>query len=74
MDKLLDWLNDHDLISINRLEERAGIPQRVLSKALKGTRPLPEKYCKPLAKILKEYGYKTNNNPLLNKGTGDKTE
>lgn len=58
MDKLLNWLRDHDLFSINRLEERAGIPQRVLSKALKGDRPLPDKYVKPLKKILKEYGYK----------------
>jgi hypothetical protein len=57
MDNLLDWINKRDLISINRLEERAGIPQRVLSKALKGDRPLPEKYIKPLQKILKDYGY-----------------
>lgn len=58
MDKLLDWIKDHDLISINRLEERAGIPQRSLHKAIKGIRPLPEKYVKPLIKELKKYGYK----------------
>lgn len=58
MDKLLDWIKDHDMLSINRLEERAGIPQRVLAKALKGDRPLPDKYVKPLEKILKKYGYK----------------
>lgn len=55
---LTNWLLENDLIVINRLEYRAGIPQRVLSKALKGVRPLPEKYVKPLKKILKEYGYK----------------
>lgn len=55
---LTNWLCKNDLIVINRLEERAGIPQRVLSKALKGDRPLPDKYIKPLIKILKQYGYK----------------
>lgn len=58
MDKLLAWIEEHDLLSINRLEERAGIPQRSLHKAIKGIRPLPDKYIKPLKKILKEYGYK----------------
>jgi chromosome partitioning protein len=58
MEKLLDWLKDHDLLSINRLEERVGIPQRSLHKAIKGIRPLPEKYEQPLTKELKKYGYK----------------
>lgn len=58
MDKILDWIKEHDLLSINRLEERAGIPQRSLHKALNGVRPLPNKYVKPLEKILKKYGYK----------------
>jgi uncharacterized protein YcgL (UPF0745 family) len=58
MDKLLDWIRDHDLLSINRLEERAGVPQRVLQKALKGERPLPAHHAKKLEKELKKYGYK----------------
>jgi hypothetical protein len=58
MDKLLEWIREHDLLSINRLEERAGVPQRVLSKALKGDRPLPKKYIDPLIKQLKKYGYR----------------
>jgi hypothetical protein len=58
MDKLLDWIREHDLLSINRLELRAGVPQRVLQKALQGDRPLPDKYAKPLIKELKKYGYK----------------
>jgi hypothetical protein len=55
---IIEWLRDHDLLSINRIERRVGIPQRVLAKALKGDRPLPEKYIRPLIKQLKKYGYK----------------
>jgi hypothetical protein len=58
MDKLLDWIREHDLLSINRLEERADVPQRVLQKALKGERPLPARHVKKLEKELKKYGYK----------------
>lgn len=57
MNDILEWLKEHDLISINGLEIRVGIPQRVLQKALKGDRPLPKKYLKPLINELKKYGY-----------------
>lgn len=56
--KLLLWIKKHNLLSIHGLEKRAGIPQSVLDKALKGNRPLPEKYIPKLIEILKEYGYK----------------
>jgi hypothetical protein len=57
MDKLLDWIREHDLLSINRLEERAGVPQRVLQKALKGERPLPAHHAKAIIDLLVEYGF-----------------
>lgn len=54
---LIDWLKAHDLLSLNRLEQITGMPQNSLHKAIKGVRPLPEKYVKPLVKELKKYGY-----------------
>lgn len=57
-DDAIDWVKTHDLISINRLEERVGIPQRVLAKAIAGSRALPEKYIGPLTVELKKYGFK----------------
>lgn len=60
IDHAVVWLQTHDLISINRLEKKVGIPQRVLSKVITGLdgRTLPEKYHKALLKELKEYGFK----------------
>jgi hypothetical protein len=55
--KLLDWIKSRDLLSINRVEERCGIPQRMLQKALKELQPLPDKYVPSLQKELKKYGY-----------------
>ena len=52
------WLKEHDLITINRLEKKVGIPQRSLSKAMAGIRDLPEKYHADLIAELKKYGYK----------------
>jgi hypothetical protein len=57
IEHVLEWLKEHDLISINALEIKAGIPQRNLHKVLNGQRPLPVKYHKVLIKILKGYGY-----------------
>jgi hypothetical protein len=56
----LKWLEEHDLIKINRLEQKAGIPQRVLKKVLDNTdgRSLPLKYHQILIDLLKEYGLK----------------
>lgn len=60
IDKAITWLQSHDLISINRLEKKIGIPQRVLSKVVKELdgRTLPDKYHKDLITELKKYGFK----------------
>lgn len=60
IDKAIAWLQEHDLIAINRLESKLGIPQRVLSKVVKATdgRQLPEKYHEGLFAELKKYGFK----------------
>lgn len=60
IEKAIEWLQTHDLISINRLEKKVGIPQRVLSKVIKQLdgRDLPEKYHDDLIKELKRYGFK----------------
>lgn len=60
IDKAITWLQEHELISINRLEKKIGIPQRVLSKVVKELdgRTLPGKYHKDLIAELKKYGFK----------------
>lgn len=60
IDRAIAWLREHDLISINRLEKKIGIPQRVLSKVVTGLdgRALPEKYHDALISELKKYGFK----------------
>lgn len=58
MKPVIDWLNNHDLIVINRLEKKIGIPQRVLKKVIdeQDGRALPEIYHEPLIKELEKYG------------------
>jgi hypothetical protein len=60
IDRAITWLQEHDLISINRLEKKIGIPQRVLSKVVTGLdgRALPDKYHEALIAELKKYGFK----------------
>lgn len=60
IDRAIAWLQEHDLISINRLENKIGIPQRVLSKVVNQLdgRTLPDKYHKDLITELKKYGFK----------------
>lgn len=56
--KIFKWLNEHDLIPPLRLERKLSIPDRSLTKAIAGLRPLPDKYIEPLIKELRRYGYK----------------
>jgi len=58
IDNAIVWLRAHDLIAINRLEKKCGIPQRVLSKVVTELdgRSLPEKYHSALINELKKYG------------------
>ncbi len=58
MKPILEWLSNHDLIVINRLEKKVGIPQRVLKKVIdeQDGRALPEVYYEPLIRELEKYG------------------
>ena len=60
IEKAITWLQEHELISINRLERKIGIPQRVLSKVVTGLdgRGLPDKYHEALIAEIKKYGFK----------------
>lgn len=60
IEKAIAWLQEHDLITINRLEKKVGIPPRQLHKVLSGFegRKLPEKYHAGLINELKKYGFK----------------
>jgi hypothetical protein len=51
------WLKKHDLINQRALEEKCGLPQGSLYKAVKGVRNLPEHYVPLLFDKLKSYGY-----------------
>lgn len=57
-EKVLSWLKQHDLITIQRLEVRCNIPQRMLQKAIKELQPLPDKYVPEIVAVLKQYGYR----------------
>lgn len=56
-DKIINFLKAHELISINALEKKCGLPQSTIYKAQNG-RTLPEKYHESLIKELKRYGLK----------------
>ncbi|MDE3248674.1 MAG: hypothetical protein KGO82_08450 [Bacteroidota bacterium] len=54
--EIITWLNQHPLIKVNALEKAAGVPSGALDKAMKGNRPLPEKYIVALIDVLQHYG------------------
>lgn len=49
---ILDYLKAKPWVNKSALEQLLGIPQSTLSKAVKGTMPLPKKWVAPLAKEL----------------------
>lgn len=60
--QIIAWLKNHDLIKINALEERCGIPQACINKVIKGKIELPEKHVPALLKELRVYGLKLQAN------------
>jgi hypothetical protein len=55
--QIVQWLIGHELISLNRLEEKLEMSQGCLSKAKKGIIHIPIKYLSPLEKELNAYGF-----------------
>ena len=58
MDKILKFLKDHPLISINGLEKKCKMPRDCIYKVKTGQRKMPTKHLSKLVEVLKEYGYK----------------
>ena len=63
---IIQWLKEHDLININGLHKKLQLPSKTIR--LDGSRKIPDKYIKPIAEILAEYGF---NSPAEQ---GNKTE
>lgn len=55
---IVEWLRQHELISIFALEKKCKIPASTIWRAIKGTRGLPKKHFIPLKMELKKYGLK----------------
>ncbi len=56
--QILDWIKNHDLIKVNSLEKKCGIPQAMINKALSGKVALPVKHLPALLKALRPYGFR----------------
>lgn len=57
-EQVLKFLRTHELISLNALEKKLGIPQSTLYKAIHDIRDLPAKHIPQLKAELKAYGLK----------------
>jgi hypothetical protein len=57
-EKILQWLENHDLITILRLETKLKIPKNLIGQCIRGLKPLPNKHVDALETELKKYGYK----------------
>lgn len=59
-EKIVKFLREHPLISLNSLEEMLGIPQSTLSKAVKenSERDIPVKHIPAIVEVLISYGLK----------------
>lgn len=56
-DRIISFLNSHDLISVNGLEKKLYIYPNTIHQAKKGLRPIPEKYLDKIAIFLISYGF-----------------
>lgn len=57
---ILDYLKAKAWVNKSALEQKLGIPQSTLSKAVKGAMPLPKKWVAPLANELGLINYFKN--------------
>ncbi len=52
---IVNWLRlNKDVLSFNSIEMKYGIPQGTLSKVVKGSRPLPNKWIADLTALQKQ--------------------
>lgn len=65
--KIIEFLETHPFIALNRVEEFLKMPARTLSKVKQGTdgRGIPDKYLDALEEVLKHYGYPNHSGTLL---------
>lgn len=56
-EKIMSFLDSHDLISMRALEIRVGMPISTLNQTRHG-RKIPKKFIEPLCEVLKDYGMK----------------
>lgn len=62
---IIEWLRNHELINISRLERRCDISQGLLSKCMKDTInnatgetwKLPQKHIENIVSALRDYGF-----------------
>jgi predicted transcriptional regulator len=57
-EKIIEFLKEHLALSLNQLEKQSGLPQSLLSKAMKGKRRLNQNHIEKLVPILEQYGFK----------------
>lgn len=58
-EKIIGFLSQRPALSLNKLEKEAGLPQSLLSKAMKGKRRLNQAHIEKLIPIIIIYGFKT---------------
>lgn len=57
-DEVINFLHDRPALSLNQLEKESGLPQSLLSKAMKGKRRLNQSHIEKLVPVLEKYGFK----------------
>lgn len=58
---LRTWLQEHNLLPINALENKAGIPKDTLWQFVKERRGFPDKHYEKIVEILTPYGFEELN-------------
>lgn len=56
-EKITQFLKEHELININLLEQRCGMPRSTIDKCLYRGRKIPIKHQEKLIEVLKNYGF-----------------
>ena len=51
------WLNDHELISIERLEKSSGCPKGTIRHFINDRRDIPQEHIDSITLKLKDYGF-----------------
>ncbi len=56
-EKIIEFLSERPALSLNQLEKEAGLPQSLISKAMKGKRRLNQGHTEKLVPVLERYGF-----------------